>query len=73
MNNQPGMVRPALINLNPDCPFIISMNRCYGRCNTAEDPFGRICFPNKMEEVNLKVFNMIKELNESIALAKKRV
>ena len=40
------MVRPTLINLNPDellyYPFVISMNKCDGSCNTVEDPFGRI-------------------------------
>ena len=34
-------------------------------CNTAEDPFCRICMPNKIEDVNLKVFNIIKGINES--------
>ena len=47
MNNQQGMVRPTLIDLILDelhnYPFIISMERCDGSCNTTEDPFGRIC------------------------------
>ena len=62
MNNRLCMVRQALIDLNPDelyhYPFIINMNRCNGPCNTAEDPFGGICIPNK-------VFNMIIGINES--------
>ena len=29
-------------------PFIVSMNRCYGSCNTVGDP---VCTPNKIEEV----------------------
>ena len=64
MNNRLCMVRQTLIDLNPDelyhYPFIISMNRCNGPCNTAEDPFGGICIPNK-------VFNMIIGINESKA------
>ena len=48
------MVRQTLLDLNRDepyyYPFIISMNRCNGSCNTVEDPFSRICIPNKMEE-----------------------
>ena len=39
-------------DLNPgelhNYPFIISINRCDGRCNTAEDPFGIIRIPNKI-------------------------
>ena len=38
--------------------------------NTAEDPFSRIYVPNKVEDLNLKVFNMIEWINEPKALAK---
>ena len=68
------MVKPAFTDLNFEevhyCPFIISMNRFGGSCDTIEDLFGRICVPNKMEDVNLKVFNMIKGTNKSKALEK---
>ena len=44
MNNQPCMVRPKLIIVNPDelhyYPFIISLGRYDGSCNTVEDRFG---------------------------------
>lgn len=33
--------------------------------NTAEDPFGKIYAPNKMEDLNLKAFNMMKGINKS--------
>ena len=46
------------------------MNRCNESCNTVEDPFGRICVHNKIEDVNLKVFNPIKVINESKTLIK---
>ena len=35
-----------------------------------EDPSGKICDPNKMEDVNLKVFIMIKGINESKTFTK---
>ena len=64
MNNQPCMVKLTLTDLNPDelhyYQFIISMNRCDGSCNTAEDPSGRKCVLNKTEDVNLKLFDIIK-------------
>ena len=50
--------------------FIISKDRCDGLCNGAKDPFGRICASNKIEEVNLKVVNMMKRLNKSKTLTK---
>ena len=74
MNNQPCMVKSTLIDLNHDeihyYLFIISMNRCNGSCNTVDDPLGGISPPDKMEDVNLKVFNMIKGINVLRTLAK---
>ena len=74
MNNQPCLVRVTLIDVNLDelhyYLFVISMNRCDGSCSTVEDPFGGICVPNRMEDVNLKLFNMIKGINRSKTLAK---
>ena len=69
MNNQLCMVRPTRIDMNLNkihyYLFIISLDRCNRSFNTAEDPFGSICVLNKMEDVNLKVFNMIKGINGS--------
>lgn len=42
----------------------------YAQDNTVEDPFGRICIPNKLEYVNLKVFDMIEGINDLKALSK---
>ena len=70
----PCFARPTLNNLNPDelhyYPFIASLDRCDASCYTFEHWFGRICVPNTMENVNLKVFNTIKGINESKTLAK---
>ena len=74
MNNQPCMVRPTLIVFNPDklpyYPFIVSLGRCNKSCNTVEDPFGRIYVPSKIEDLNLKVFNILKGMNESKSFLK---
>lgn len=51
-------------------PLVVSVNEYGGSCNTIEEPFGRICAPNKIENVNLTTFNMIKETNESKTLVK---
>ena len=51
-------------------PFIISVNRSNGSYNTVEDPFDRICGYFRVEDMDLKIFNMIKGINESKALAK---
>ena len=35
--------------------------KCSGSCNTMDDLLGRICVPSKIEDVNLKGFNMISD------------
>ena len=68
MNNQQWMVRPVLIDSIPDelhyYSFIISLDGCDESCNAIENLFGRICVPNKTEDLNLKAFNMIKWINK---------
>ena len=74
INNQQCVVMSTLINLNlyelHYYPFIVSMNMCDGTCNDVEDPFDRKYVPNKIKYVNLKVFDMIKEITESKTPAK---
>ena len=55
LNNQTCMTRPTLIGLHPDeynqelcyCSVMVNLNRCNGSCNILDDPFDRICIPEK--------------------------
>lgn len=42
LNNQPCIARTTLIDENPDelpyHPFVISVNKCGGSCDTIDDP-----------------------------------
>ena len=38
---------------------MVSLNICNGSRSTLDDPSSTICAPNKIEDVNLNVFNMI--------------
>lgn len=62
------MVRPTFIDLNFDelhnYLLIISMNSCDEICNTIESPLGRVCISIYVEDKNLKVFKMIKVIDE---------
>ena len=48
LNDEPYMVRPTLIDLNPVgfkyCPFMISLNKCAGTCNVLSP---KICVPKE--------------------------
>ena len=74
LDNQPCTARPTLIDLNPNelhyYPFMVSLDRCDGNVNTVEDLLDRICVPNKIKDVILKVLNMIKKINDLKTLIK---
>ena len=49
-------------------PFTVKLNRCVGSCNTLNDLSNKVCVPNKTENLNLNVFNMITGINQSKTL-----
>ena len=70
------MIQPTLINLHPNeyhqefnhYRFAVKLDRCVGSCNTLHDLSNKVCVPNKTEDLNLSVFSMITEINESKTL-----
>ena len=44
--------------------------RCVGSCGALNDLSNKVCLPNKAQDLNLSVFNMITGINESKKLAK---
>ena len=67
-------IRPEIINVNNKEPIFyphkIKMNRCVGSCNTIDDPYGKTCFANDIENIALKVFNLLSQNNETINIEK---
>ena len=43
----------------------MKVNKCSGSCNTLNDPMARICVPNIIKNVNMKVYNFLMKLNEA--------
>ena len=72
------MTQPTLVNLHPNeysqefhyYPFSVKLDRCIGSCNTLTDLPNKVSFPNKTEDLNLSLFNMITGINESKTLTK---
>ena len=72
------MIQPILINLHPNeysqefhyYPFSVKLDRCAESCNNLNDLSNKVCVPNKTEDLNLSVFNMITGINESKTLTK---
>ena len=71
LNDEPCMIRPTLIDMNPVelkyYPFMISLNKCTGSCNVLSP---KICVPKETKDINVKAFNMITYKNEAKAMAK---
>ena len=78
LSNQKCMIQPTVINLDPNeysqelhyYPFAVKLDRCVGSCNTLNDLSNKICLPNKTEDLNLSLSNMITGINELITLTK---
>ena len=46
-------------------PFSIKVNKCNGNCNNINDPYARICVPDVIKDLNVKVFNLMSRTNET--------
>ena len=69
MNNQECKVRPEIVNVNSDepvfYPFSIKTSKCSGSCNNINDPYAKICVPDVVKDLNVKVFNLMSRTNET--------
>ena len=69
MNNQECKIRPKIININSNEPsfyrYSIEVNKCSSSCNNINDPYAKLCLPDVVEEINVKVFNLMSRANET--------
>ena len=67
MKNQECKVRPEIININSNnpifYPFSIKINKCSGNCNNINNPYAKICVPDIIKNLNVKVFNLMSRAN----------
>ena len=69
LKNQDCKVRPEIVNINGNdsifYPFSIKINKCSGNCNNISNPYARICVPDTVKNLNVKVFNLMSLTNET--------
>ena len=78
LSNQKSDIQPTFINLHPNkyskefhyYSFTVKLDKFDGSCNTLNGLSNKVCVPNKIEDLNLSVFNMITGINESRGLTK---
>ena len=69
VNNQECKIRPEIININRNeplfYPYSIKVNKCSGSCDNINDPYAKFCSPDVVENMNVKVFNIMSRTNET--------
>ena len=69
LKSQKCKVRPEIVNISSNnpvfYPFSVKINRCSGNCNSINDPYAKICVPDVVKNLNVKVFNLMPIINET--------
>ena len=69
MKNPECKVRPEIINVNNNelvfYPFSIKTSKCSGSCNSINDPHAKVCVPDVIKDLNVKLFNLMSRTNET--------
>ena len=69
LSNQNCMIQPTFFTLHPNeynqefhyYPLTVKLDRSVGNCNPLNDISNKACVPNKTGDLNLSMFNIIKE------------
>ena len=69
IKNRQCKVRPKIVDVSSNnpifYPFSVKVNRCSGNCNNINNPYARICAPDIVKNLNVKVFNLMSLTNET--------
>ena len=67
MKNQECKARPEIINVNSNesvfYPFSIKLSKCSD--NNIDNPYAKICIPDIIKDLNVKVFSLMARTNET--------
>ena len=69
MTNQGCKVKPQIVNVSSDepifYPFSIKTSKWSGSCNNINDPYAKMCVPDVVKNLNVKVFSLMSRTNET--------
>ena len=72
INNQKYKVRPQIVNVNGDnpafFPYSVKASKCSGSCNNINNPLAKLCVPDVVKNLNVKVLNLVSGTNETRCL-----
>ena len=63
MKNQECKIKSGMINVNNNepsfYPFSILVNKSSSSCNNITNPYAKLCGPDVIKNINVKVFNLM--------------
>ena len=63
MNNEKCKIWSKIINTNSNkpsfYPYNLEVNKCSGSCTNINDPYEKLCVPDVVKNINVKVFNLM--------------
>ena len=69
MNNQECKARSKIIDINNNepvlYPYSIKVNKYNGSSNNINNPHIKLCIPDVIKKINVKVFNLMSRINET--------
>ena len=69
MSNQKCKTRPQFVNVKWDdlvfFPYSVITSKCSGSCDNTNNPLAKLCVPDVVKNLNLKVLNLVSGTNET--------
>ena len=69
MNIRECKAKPQIVNFNSEepvfFPFSIKISKCSGSCNNINNLYAKLCVPDVVKRLNVKVFNLMSRPNET--------
>ena len=67
MNNQESKVRPQIVNVNGNDPvffhYSVKISKYSSSCSNINSPLRKLCLPDVIKSLNVKVFNLVSGTN----------
>ena len=66
-NEQPRVQTKIIVNTNEFMfyPYSFTTIKCKASCNTISEPYAKLCVPDTIKNINVKVFNLMSKTNET--------
>ena len=69
LKNEECKERPKFVDINSNNPvfytFSIKINKCSGSFNNINNPYAKLCTPDIIKDLNVRVFNLMLKTNET--------